>query len=222
MSLQRSQRRVPSPATGLLSLSKRCCHPAMGDCRRWGTVARIRTPSRGAPQTGDRGGASFTKPSMLHSLAAPPSRATLGSATGHARRAAVQCNVHCFAMCRRVPWLALVLALVPSLTDGYTLLSNSGTGCYRQCQIDATSSGRCKTDFCGMGDVGCCRIGVQQAPCDGTVGCDGFQCCSVLHRPPPAPLVPPPPASPPPLVPAPLHFGCVESDLMYLLDRNTI
>ena len=63
---------------------------------------------------------------------------------------------------------------------------------------------RSPTGFCGGG--GCCQAGVEAPPCDGKIGCDGFQCCvdlvPITHKPAAAgtfaaEVVPAPPPSPP-------------------------
>lgn len=40
------------------------------------------------------------------------------------------------------------------------------------------SSGGCLSGFCG--DGACCKQGLTMPPCDGNMGCNGFQCCTDL------------------------------------------
>ena len=68
-------------------------------------------------------------------------------------------------------------------------------------------TGTCHTSFCGSGDVGCCRVGMVQPPCDGLMGCKDGQCCAALTKP------PPPPPSPIPSPPPPI-YGLEEQALV--------
>ena len=95
-----------------------------------------------------------------------------------------------------------------------TFLQNEGKLCHTPCEMlppgavagqprwpgdTAVSNpeGYCKTAFCGVGLVGCCKQGLAQHPCDGTVGGAEHQVCTFTHTP-PAPPSPPPPLPPPP------------------------
>jgi len=61
-------------------------------------------------------------------------------------------------------------------------------------------TGRCRSGFCG--DGACCKKGLAMPPCDGTMGCDGFQCCvDVGGTSVGAEAVSVPPRAPPPLPP---------------------
>ena len=85
-------------------------------------------------------------------------------------------------------------------------VQNEGVHCHVQCHMDG-HSGRCRTSFCGAGAVGCCKLGYEQPPCDGLIGCHGVQCCASMT---PSPSAPPPP---PPLPPPP-GYGADEQALV--------
>jgi len=85
-----------------------------------------------------------------------------------------------------------LLFLMPSslLADG---IAHSGEQCHIPCAMDGIS-GTCHTSHCGTGNVGCCKRGLVQPPCDGTIGCPTHQCCSLVSAsqaaaPPPAILL---------------------------------
>ena len=96
-----------------------------------------------------------------------------------------------------------------------TFLQNEGKLCHQPCEMLPLGAvagqprwpgdtavehpeGYCKTAFCGVGLVGCCKRGLAQPPCDGTVGGAEHQACAYTHRPPAPPSPPPPAPTPPP------------------------
>lgn len=113
----------------------------------------------------------------------------------------------------------------------YTLPAHLGERCHFECKMGG-GTGQCQTDFCGVGDVACCKTGLQQPPCDGVTGCGAFQCCTSLRgpplptplpsRPPPSPTTPPRSPFTPPLAlpPTPIRGSCDDTSLTYLLEET--
>ena len=116
---------------------------------------------------------------------------------------------------------AVYMCLLPLVTAwprraDATTVSNAGVDCHEKCGwsgptgLNRQHDGHCPSDFCGAG--ACCKKGLISSPCNGTMGCDGRQCCV---RVPQLPLPPPsaaaavvltarsrePPTPPPPLPP---------------------
>lgn len=52
--------------------------------------------------------------------------------------------------------------------------------CHIPCKMDGVS-GRCKTNYCGAGNL-CCKLGYVQPPCDGIAGCDDYMCCTAASE----------------------------------------
>ena len=109
-----------------------------------------------------------------------------------------------------------------------TWLQNEGEACHAPCQMlppgavagrprwpgdeeVAHPKGFCKTSFCGVGLVACCKVGLANEPCDGFVGCAGTQCCTYSHKPP----APPSPPSPLPPSPPGLTLECLGSRVTF-------
>lgn len=59
----------------------------------------------------------------------------------------------------------------------FAAVDNEHQLCHQQCfgARIGVGTGRCKTGFCGSGL--CCKLGLVAPPCDGKMGCKGFQCC---------------------------------------------
>ena len=109
-----------------------------------------------------------------------------------------------------------------------TWLQNEGQPCHQACQMlppgavaghprwpgdeeVAHPKGFCKTSFCGVGLVACCKVGLADAPCDGIVGCAGAKCCTYTHKPP----APPAPPSPRPPSPPGVATECLGSQVVW-------
>ena len=123
--------------------------------------------------------------------------------------------------------LQLGVAVAPA---AYTIVSNAGKICHVPCKM-GDGRGNCKTDFCGFGDVACCRLGLEMEFCNGAIGCKDFQCCVSWRTPPQPPVSPPVPSMPPspgpPPPPAPLPppgppwASCPEAELSYALETES-
>ena len=92
----------------------------------------------------------------------------------------------------------LTLLVLQLLHCARAIPENLNTPCHVQCHMDG-KSGQCRTSFCGgpIEAVGCCKLGLIQPPCDGTLGCKNVQCCAAMHASPSPPPMPPPPPPPP-------------------------
>ena len=99
--------------------------------------------------------------------------------------------------------LSLAAALLLGApAPGQDSFSDPNLACRQACRMDGLT-GQCHTNFCstrlfapGTMVKACCKRGVKEYPCDGTVGCAAGNCCTAMKAV-PAPLAPPPP--PPPL-----------------------
>lgn len=105
--------------------------------------------------------------------------------------------------------LGMLCAALPLVLAADTF-SNAGLLCKAPCHMDGLT-GACHTNFCGTRlfapgkTVACCKLGVKQSPCDGTVGCHQDNCCTALtYTQSPALPPPPPPPRPPP------HYATAE------------
>ena len=147
-------------------------------------LARLRLPLRGGARRRPRRRQGTFHPSFLS-----------GSSGMHATSPIMTLGMLCAA-------LPLVLA-----ADTF---SNAGLLCKAPCHMDGLT-GACHTNFCGTRlfapgkTVACCKLGVKQSPCDGTVGCHQDNCCTaVTYTQSPALPPPPPPPRPPP------HYATAE------------
>ena len=96
---------------------------------------------------------------------------------------------------------ALSLGAAPPIGDA---ISDPNLACRQSCRMDGLT-GLCHTSWCSTRlfapgkTVACCKRGLKEAPCDGTVGCAAGNCCTAMKAQ-PMPFAPPPP---PPLPPPP-------------------
>ncbi len=89
------------------------------------------------------------------------------------KTAALHAHANCF--CPPSHMLGLAALLLP-----LTAIQHSNEMCHAACFGSRTAvlSGHCRSGFCG--DGACCKQGLKMPPCDGAMGCDGFQCCTDL------------------------------------------